>query len=148
MTRTPEDPISDDLLRRMAADKADFTITFRRLATFDSSPGAANNALRDLFIDREAFDAWGLRYAARLRSETSVDRERALSMNRINPKFVLRNHLAEVAIQNAQSGNFDEVARLLKVLLQPFDEEPPGAVANDAGFPPEWAQTIEVSCSS
>ena len=140
----------DDLLRRMAADKADFTITFRRLATFDSAPGATNAALRDLFLDREAVDAWGLRYAARLRGEASIDHGRALSMNRINPKFVLRNHLAEVAIQNAQAGDFVEVARLLKVLQRPFDEEPDGAAAagHDAGFPPEWAQTIEVSCSS
>ena len=69
-------------------------------------------------------------------------------MNRTNPKFVLRNHLAEVAIQKAQAGDFAEVDRLLKVLQQPFDESPAGATASDAGFPPDWAQTIEVSCSS
>ena len=138
----------DDLLKRMAADKADFTITFRRLAAFDSAPGAPNATLRDLFLDREAFDAWAARYAARLRDEAGLDAERALRMNRINPKFVLRNHLAEVAIQNAENGDFAEVDRLLKVLQQPFDETPAGASASDAGFPPEWAQTIEVSCSS
>ena len=138
----------DELLKRMAADKADFTITFRRLAAFDSAPGAANDSLRDLFLDREAADAWGQRYAERLRCEASVDAERALRMNRSNPKFVLRNHLAEVAIQNAQAGDFGEVERLLKVLQQPFDESAVGATAADAGFPPEWAQTIEVSCSS
>ena len=138
----------DDLLKRMAADKADFTITFRRLAGFDSTPGASNDPLRDLFLEREAFDAWGQRYAERLRSEASADAGRALRMNRSNPKFVLRNHLAEVAIQNAQAGDFSEVERLLKVLQRPFDESPAGATAIDAGFPPEWAQTIEVSCSS
>ena len=138
----------DDLLKRMAADKADFTITFRHLAGFDSTPGASNDPLRDLFLEREAFDAWGQRYAERLRSEASADAGRALRMNRSNPKFVLRNHLAEVAIQNAQAGDFSEVERLLKVLQRPFDESPAGATAIDAGFPPEWAQTIEVSCSS
>lgn len=138
----------DDLLKRMAADKADFTITFRRLAAFDSAPGASNTTLRDLFLDREAAGAWAERYATRLRAEKSVDAERTLRMNRSNPKFVLRNHLAEVAIQNAQAGDFAEVARLLKVLQQPFDESPAGATASDAGFPPDWAQTIEVSCSS
>ena len=139
----------DDLLRRMAADRADFTITFRRLAGFDSgaqAAHAANTAVRDLFIDREAFDAWAQRYAARLRREHSVDAERAARMNRVNPKFVLRNHLAEVAIREAHAGDFGEIARLLKVLERPFDEQP----GNDtyAGFPPEWAQQIEVSCSS
>jgi serine/tyrosine/threonine adenylyltransferase len=67
-------------------------------------------------------------------------------MNRVNPKFVLRNHLAEVAIGKARAGDFDEVARLLAVLEHPFDEHP-GADA-DASFPPDWARSIEVSCSS
>jgi uncharacterized protein YdiU (UPF0061 family) len=136
----------DDLLRRMAEDHADFTITFRRLARFDSADGAANDALRDLFIDRAAFDAWAQRYAGRLRREASVDAERAARMNRVNPKFVLRNHLAEVAIRRAQAGDFDEVRRLLAVLERPFDEQPQFEAY--AGFPPEWAQQIEVSCSS
>jgi serine/tyrosine/threonine adenylyltransferase len=138
----------DDLLKRMAADNADFTITLRRLALFDSAPGASNTPLRDLFLEREAFDAWCLRYAARLRLEASVDAARALRMNGVNPKFVLRNHLAEVAIQKAEAGDFSEVGRLLNVLQRPFDEAPAGATESDAGFPPEWAQTIEVSCSS
>jgi uncharacterized protein YdiU (UPF0061 family) len=136
----------DDLLKRMAADKADYTITFRRLAGFDSSEGARNDAQRDLFIDREAFDAWAVRYATRLRSEASVDAERAARMNRVNPKFVLRNHLAEVAIRQAQAGDFSETQRLLKVLERPYDEQPEASA--DADFPPAWAHQIEVSCSS
>jgi uncharacterized protein YdiU (UPF0061 family) len=138
----------DDLLRRMATDRCDFTITFRRLAAFSSEPEVASPGVRDLFIDREAFDAWADRYAARLRREGSIDAERALRMSRINPKFVLRNHLAEHAIRQAVTGDFSEVGRLLKVLQRPFDELPDGAAEADAGFPPEWAQTIEVSCSS
>ena len=136
----------DDLLRRMAEDHADFTITFRRLASFDSAAGAANDAVRDCFIDRPAFDAWAARYAARLRAEASVDAERAARMNRVNPKFVLRNHLAETAIRQAQTGDFAETQRLLAVLERPFDEQPDAAAYAD--FPPAWAQQIEVSCSS
>jgi uncharacterized protein YdiU (UPF0061 family) len=138
--------LADDLLRRMAADRADFTITFRRLAQFSSAEGARNEAVRDLFIDREAFDAWALRYAARLRAEASNDEQRALEMNRVNPKFILRNHLAQNAIEAAERGDFIETQRLLKVLGRPFDEQPENAA--DAGFPPEGAQLIEVSCSS
>ena len=136
----------DDLLRRMAADRADFTITFRRLADFDSTPGARNDPLRDLFVDREAFDAWAVRYAERLGRERSVDAERAPRMNRVNPKFVLRNHLAEVAIRRAREGDFAEVDTLRRLLARPFDAQP-GFEAY-ASFPPEWAQQIEVSCSS
>jgi uncharacterized protein YdiU (UPF0061 family) len=138
----------DDLLRRMAADKCDFTITFRRLARFVSEPGAPNAAVRDLFVDRETFDAWAARYTARLNREASSDVDRALRMDRINPKFVLRNHLAEVAIRDAQAGDFTELRRLMRVLRQPFDEQGSDESARYAGFPPDWAHHIEVSCSS
>jgi uncharacterized protein YdiU (UPF0061 family) len=138
----------DDLLRRMAADRCDFTITFRRLAAFSTKPGASNAPVRDLFIDREAFDLWASRYAGRLRLEASVDADRATAMNRVNPKFVLRNHLAETAIRKTQAGDFTEVDRLLTVLRNPCDEQDAAASDAYAGFPPDWAQSIEVSCSS
>ncbi len=138
----------DDLLRLMATDRCDFTITFRRMASFSAAPGAVNAIVRDMFMDRPAFDAWALRYADRLTREASVDAARALRMNHANPKFILRNHLAEVAIREAQAGDFGETQRLLKVLQHPFDEQDAAASAAYAGFPPEWAQSIEVSCSS
>jgi serine/tyrosine/threonine adenylyltransferase len=138
----------DDLLQRMATDRCDFTITFRRLAGFSTAAGASNAALRDLFIDREAFDAWAHRYAARLARESSVDAERALRMNAVNPKFVLRNHLAENAIRLAQAGEFGETQRLQKVLERPFDEHDAATSDAYAGFPPDWASTLEISCSS
>ncbi|MET0336087.1 MAG: protein adenylyltransferase SelO, partial [Rhizobacter sp.] len=136
----------DGLLKRMAADRADFSITFRRLAQFSSAEGAPNAGVRDMFLDREAFDAWAAGYGARLRAEGSVDAERALRMNQANPKYVLRNHLAEVAIRAAGEGDFTETQRLLKVLERPFDEQPEHSAYAD--FPPAWAQSIEVSCSS
>jgi uncharacterized protein YdiU (UPF0061 family) len=145
--REEDQALAEDLLKRMAADRADHTITFRRLAQFSSAPGAANDSVRDLFLDREAFDAWAERYAERLRAEGSVDAERALRMNRVNPKYILRNHLAEMAIRQARDGDFGELGRLLKVLERPYDEQPQHESAY-AGFPPDWAQLLEVSCSS
>lgn len=136
----------DGLLKRMAADRSDYSITLRRLALFSTAEGALNAPVRDMFIDREAFDAWAAQYTARLRAENSLDEERSLRMNRINPKYVLRNHLAEVAIRQAQAGDFTETQRLLKVLERPFDEQPEQSAYAD--FPPAWAQSIEVSCSS
>ena len=140
----------DDLLRLMAADQCDFTITFRRMAGFASDPDASNAAVRDLFLNREAFDAWASRYGDRLRREHSADALRSLRMNRVNPKFVLRNHLAEVAIREAQAGDFAELHRLQKVLQRPFDESGDDTAGTEhyAAVPPDWAQTIEVSCSS
>jgi uncharacterized protein YdiU (UPF0061 family) len=138
-----------DFLQLMAAQRADFTIIFRRLGGFQTDAavdGAANAPVRDLFLDRAAFDAWAQRYAARLKAEGSVDAERAERMRRVNPLYVLRNHLAETAIRRAQAGDDSEVQRLQRLLQRPYDEQP-GCEA-DADFPPSWAQSIEVSCSS
>ena len=139
--------LADDLLRLMAQDGCDYTLTFRALGGFSSTPGAFNAGVRDWFVDRAAFDAWAQRYSARLQAEASVDAERAARMARVNPKFVLRNHLAETAIQQAQAGDFSDIERLLKVLQSPFDEHPDVPAAY-AALPPDWAQQLEVSCSS
>jgi uncharacterized protein YdiU (UPF0061 family) len=63
-----------------------------------------------------------------------------------NPRYVLRNHLGELAIRAAQAKDFSVVDNLLKVLERPFDEHPEHAAFAD--FPPDWAQGISVSCSS
>ena len=148
--RDEDRALADDLLHLMAQDRADFTITFRRLAGFSTQPGgdppAPAATVRDMFRDREAFDAWAARYRLRLQAETSPDAERAVRMNRVNPKYVLRNHLAQTAIERAHQGDYAEVERLLQVLRHPYDEQP--EYEADAGFPPDWAQHLEVSCSS
>ncbi|MCI4428263.1 MAG: YdiU family protein [Burkholderiales bacterium] len=145
-TQEPDNRLIDDFMTLMAQDRSDFTIVFRRLASFNTDVGANNDALRDAFIDRPAFDAWARRYAERLRQEGSIDAERALRMNRVNPRFVLRNHLAEAAIAQARDGDFSEVRRLLEILRRPFDEQEENP--QYAAYPPAWAQGIEVSCSS
>jgi uncharacterized protein YdiU (UPF0061 family) len=136
----------DGLYSLMAAERTDHTLLFRRLSRFSTDDAADQSAARNMFIDRDAFDAWALRYRDRLRAETSVDQARRAAMNRVNPCVVLRNHLAEVAIRHARDGHFGEVERLLKVLANPYDEAL--EASDDAGFPPDWAQHIEVSCSS
>ncbi|MES2091490.1 MAG: YdiU family protein [Pseudomonadota bacterium] len=146
----PEDgALAVDLLGLMAEQRADFTITFRRLCDYRASlapDDAANAPVRDLFLDRAGFDQWAQRYAQRLLAEGSVDAERCERMRRANPLYVLRNHMDETAIRRAQAGDDSEVQRLYRLLQRPFDEQP-GCEA-DADFPPDWAQAIEVSCSS
>jgi serine/tyrosine/threonine adenylyltransferase len=139
----------DDWLKLMAAQRADFSITWRRLGLFreDQPPESAANApLRDLFLDRAGFDAWAHRYAQRLKLENSQPEERRSRMDAVNPWVVLRNHLAQQAIARAEQGDFSEVQRLHHVLQTPFTEQPEHA--SDAALPPDWAQAIEVSCSS
>jgi uncharacterized protein YdiU (UPF0061 family) len=136
----------DDTFRLMEDNHADFTLFFRRLGNLAVDAPEHDAPLRDLFIDRAAFDAWALKYRARLRLENSVDAARREMMMRTNPKFVLRNYLAQVAIERAQNGDYSEIARLLAVLERPFDEQPENE--SYAALPPDWASHLEVSCSS
>jgi uncharacterized protein YdiU (UPF0061 family) len=144
--RADDAELADELLRLMADNSADFTRTWRLLSRFDSAPGAQNASWRALFSDAAACNAWCERYGARLRAEHSIDAERARRMDRVNPKFVLRNHLAEGAIRRANEGDFSEVQRLMQVLARPFDEQDRHDA--DASEPPPWARQLEVSCSS
>jgi uncharacterized protein YdiU (UPF0061 family) len=67
-------------------------------------------------------------------------------MLKTNPKYVLRNHLGELAIQAAQNKDFSVLANLLHVLEHPFEEHP--ELESFASFPPDWAAGIAISCSS
>lgn len=147
----PEDAqLVDDWLRLLHAQQVDYTIAMRRLAKVRCDTTLpwveATGPVRDLFMDRAPADAWLQRYTERLRAEHSDDDARAARMNRVNPMFVLRNHLAEQAIQRAQAGDFSEVQRLHRLLSRPYDAQPEHAA--DAGFPPDWARQLSVSCSS
>lgn len=130
----------------MQANRVDFTLFFRRLGDLRVDDPSLDAPLRDLFIDRDAFDGWAAGYRARLRAENSDDAARRLVMHAINPKYVLRNYLAQVAIDKAQNQDFSEVRRLLTILQSPFDEQPENA--SYAALPPDWASGLEVSCSS
>ena len=104
------------------------------------------SAVRDLFLDRSAWQAWADAYRQRLQLEHSVDEARSTAMRAVNPKYILRNHLAEIAIRRARENDFSEVARLRQLLSRPFDEQPD--MAHYAALPPDWAGGLEVSCSS
>ncbi|RQH07349.1 protein adenylyltransferase SelO [Paraburkholderia dinghuensis] len=144
--REGDDALADRLLEIMHANRADFTQTFRHLARVSKHDAHGDASVRDLFLDRAAFDAWANDYRARLCLEPRDDATRAAAMNRVNPKFVLRNHLAQTAIERAAQKDFSEVERLARVLSRPFDEQPEHAAY--AALPPDWASSLEVSCSS
>jgi uncharacterized protein YdiU (UPF0061 family) len=136
-----------EMLQLLAQNHVDYTLFLRRLCDFDSRVGALNSPLRDRFLDRAAFDAWAGRYAGTLRQLASMDAERGAAMRRVNPKYILRNHLAEIAIRRAADArDYSEVNRLHVLLTHPFDEQPEYEAY--AAEPPDWARKIEVSCSS
>lgn len=137
----------EDLLGLMQRSHTDFTIFFRSLAGFDSTPGAKNARLRDQFTEREAFDAWGEAYRARLAHEDSLDAERGLRMNRANPVYVLRNWMAEEAIALARDArDYTRIEALRQLLSNPFEDQ--AGAERYAALPPDWAGGLSVSCSS
>ncbi|WP_396433280.1 YdiU family protein [Limnohabitans sp.] len=111
---------------------------------FPVTASEAWQSMDDLFIDRARWQAWLARYAER----TDLAQWPAMGqqMLRTNPKFVLRNHLAETAIRQAQAGDFSEIETLYNLLQSPFDEHP--GMQAYADLPPDWAGQLEISCSS
>jgi len=134
--------ISNELLDLMQVNNVDYTILFRSLCDFT----ADNQAVRDQFIDREGFDQWALKYLARLDQQDLSDAQRRDNMRAVNPKYVLRNYMAQAAIEKAQNGDYSEVNLLLQVLQSPCEEHPEAQMY--AGLPPDWAEKLSVSCSS
>ncbi len=133
-------------LQLLQANATDYTRFFRRLCDFKTDPDASNSHLRDMFIDPPMFDEWAKEYRARLAAENSVDAERGERMRLINPKYILRNHIAQQAIERAETGDYSEVDTLLEVLQHPFDEQP--EMVRFAEPPPEGSKRVVVSCSS
>jgi serine/tyrosine/threonine adenylyltransferase len=134
-------------LQLLHNQRVDWTVFWRKLGTLRIADTQADAALRDLFTDRSQFDAWASLYRTRLALEQRSDTQRQQAMHAVNPKYVLRNHLAEIAIRKARDEkDFSEVARLLQVLMHPYDEQP--QFESYAGLPPDWASSLEVSCSS
>ena len=93
--------LCNDLLEILATNHVDYTRFFRSLGRFRQDV-SDNAVLRDQFPDRTAFDVWADRYRRRLASEHSQDEPRRLRMDGVNPKYILRNYLAETAIRRAQ----------------------------------------------
>ena len=137
-----DNDLLNELFALMAREGSDYTRTFRMLSQTEQN--SASSPLRDEFIDRAAFDSWFSRYRARIQTEQVTDDERQLQMKSVNPAVVLRNWLAQRAINDAQKGDMEELHRLHDVLRNPFNDRDD----DYSRRPPEWGKRLEVSCSS
>jgi uncharacterized protein YdiU (UPF0061 family) len=131
-----------DILALLAQQQADYTIFWRRLSHARAHENM--DPVRDLFADRANFEVWLLRYLEHIKLMDTA--QSANLMLKSNPKYILRNHLAELAIEAAKVKDFSYINRLLTVLERPFDEHPD--FESYADFAPAWASQIEISCSS
>jgi serine/tyrosine/threonine adenylyltransferase len=115
-----DDNLTQDLLKLMAADGADFTLTFRTLCDAAETP-AGDAPARALFKDTAAYDAWAARWRARLAKEAQP----AAAMRAVNPVFIPRNHLVEAALAAAvERSDFRPFDDLLGVLSRPYHDDP------------------------
>lgn len=144
--RNGDDELIGELLAMLQESHADYTLVFRELGRFNSAPDSANERLREHFLNRDRFDSWAARYRGRLQDEGSDDDDRRDRMNRVNPCYVLRNYLAQSAIEKAQQKDYSEIARLFELLQDPYRERP--GMDAYAAAPPNWGKHLTVSCSS
>lgn len=109
----------NDLLKLMAENAADFTLTFRRLC----DAAADDGAVRALFADPAAFDSWAARWRWRLGEEAAEPAAIRDAMRAVNPAYIPRNHLVEAALNAAiERDDFGPFEQLLEVLSRPFEE--------------------------
>lgn len=135
----PDDAaLAQDLLVAMTANQADFTLTFRRLGDAARDP-SNDEAVRGLFIDPTAFDAWAGKWRQRLGQESQDASTRYQAMQTVNPAFIPRNHRVEAVIQAAMADDYAPFKKLLTVLAKPYEDQPEMA---DFAEPPEPDQRV------
>ena len=111
------------LLSLMAKEGRDFTQTFRLLSQTEQQQAAS--PLRDEFIDRDAFDSWYQAYRQRLQTEDIDDATRQDAMKQSNPRIILRNYLAQKAIERAEVDDISALEQLHQALRDPYSDAPP-----------------------
>lgn len=145
LTEEKEDnDILTGLLSLMSSEHSDYSWTFRKLS--ESEQHETLSPLRDEFIDRDAFDRWYTGWRQRLLREGVSDQQRQQVMKAANPAIILRNYLAQQAIDAATNGDASVLARLHQALMRPFDDNP--ALGDLQRRAPDWGKKLEVSCSS
>jgi uncharacterized protein YdiU (UPF0061 family) len=134
----PDDfALAQDLLHRMTANGADFTLTFRRLSDAVADP-SAEASVRGLFANPVAFDDWSAQWRARLLLDGNDPAAQQAVMRGANPAFIPRNHRVEEAIVAAVERNdFAPFETLVTVLSRPFDDQPEFAAYADPPKPDE-----------
>jgi uncharacterized protein YdiU (UPF0061 family) len=146
-TARQDDPeLANDLLKAMAENAADFTLTFRRLSDAALGP-QADVEVRKLFGDPAAFDTWAVRWRQRISHEPQDAMARRAAMRAVNPAFIPRNHRVEAVIEAAVNRNdFEPFEQLLTVLSKPFEDPP--AFASYAEPPKSDERVLQTFCGT
>ena len=130
------------LLGALGSATIDYTEFFRRLSHFNGD----KREILDICVYRSSLEEWLEAYSSRLKKETLSQEQRHVKMLRVNPKYVLKNHILQEAIEKAELKDFSMVNDLLKVAETPFDEHP--ELEHLCKLAPMEAKNIKLSCSS
>jgi len=142
------------LEENLVLQETDMTIFFRNLAQVEKKDTeimafdrikAAFYALEEITERNEAtWLFWFTQYLTQLKAATASDEERKQKMNAVNPKYVLRNYMAQLAIEAAEKEDYSLISELYEVLKNPYNEQP----ESEKWFAkrPDWART-KVGCS-
>lgn len=145
-SKHPDDAgLIEALLDLFTEHKVDFNRFLRSLCDYDGSIEARERLL-PFVSNTDALTDWLEQYDQRLTLEAASTPIRRQQMRSVNPKYLLRNYMAEEAIREAHQGNYVLVNQLLRVLRHPGDEHPD--MEQYAGEPPLWAGAINLTCSS
>ncbi|MBN4080141.1 YdiU family protein [Beggiatoa alba] len=147
-TDTTVEKLNAALLEQMHQSSVDYTLFFRTLSnTPISTDTRQTNSLRDMFLDRTGFDQWLANYIKHFDTLSLSLPTQQEKMLQTNPRFILRNYMAQIAIEKAErEQDYSEIDKLITVLQSPYDEHP--GMAHYTRPPPDWASTLSVSCSS
>ncbi|XP_025786549.1 protein adenylyltransferase SelO-like isoform X1 [Herpailurus yagouaroundi] len=149
-----DDDLIAFLLHLMEKTAADFTMTFRQLSEITQSQLQELNIPQqfwalNMISKHKLFSAWVSQYLLRLKSNMNdSDSERRKRMTTVNPRYVLRNWMAESAVRKAERNDFSEVHLLQRVLRHPFQKHSAAEKAGYSSPTPSWAKDLKVSCSS
>lgn len=158
-----DEKLVHDLLSLLEASETDYTLFFRALCAWPADGDSSDEnflkltspafysstAAQDASV-RERWIRWSQSYFARIKQAGVPDEARHAEMKKVNPKYVLRNYLAQNAVVAAEKGDLSVLERLMRVLKTPYDEQP--AEEDLARMRPEWARSAPgcsaLSCSS
>lgn len=134
--------LSQGMMRALGNASIDYTEFFRKLSRFNTN----KSDILELCVNRKPLDAWLDKYSIRLEKETLSEAKRHEKMLTVNPKYILKNHILQEAIEKADEHDFSMVNELLKVALAPFDEHP--ELEHLSKATPLKSKNIKLSCSS
>jgi len=136
--REGDEALAQELLDCMAANRADFTLTFRRLCDAAALP-KADQGVRALFTAPDAYDSWAASWRRRLDEEAVSSETRAAAMRTTSPAFIPRNHIVEAAISAAvEREDFEPFEELLDVISRPYEDRPDMERYSTPARPGEW----------